>query len=137
NIDDPVLQSHNGEIVFYGKLTVQKGGLYLMKYFKELWDNGFSRSLYVLGGQDIIYHPEGRSMGDLIRKKFKKYIDEGLLKLEGKVEPRNISERLSRAEVVIIPSANDNLPYTVFEMMALGKILLVSKQGGQSEVIEN
>jgi glycosyltransferase involved in cell wall biosynthesis len=137
NIDDPVLQSHNGEIVFYGKLTVQKGGLYLMKYFKELWDNGFSRSLYVLGGQDIIYHPEGRSMGDLIRKKYKKYIDKGLLKLEGKIEPKNISERLSKAEVVIIPSANDNLPYTVFEMMALGKVLLVSKQGGQSEVIEN
>lgn len=130
-------ENHSGEIVFYGKLTVQKGAFYLLKYFKELWDGGFTRPLYVLGGQDIVYHPEGKSMGDLIRKKYKKYIDEGLLKLEGKIKPDNVPVRLKEAEVVIIPSANDNLPYTVFEMMALGKILLVSKQGGQAEVIEN
>ena len=130
-------QSHNGEIVFYGKLTIQKGALYLMKYFKHLWDSGFSRPLYLVGGQDIVYHPEGRSMGDIIKKRYKKYIDQGLLKLEGRVEPKEMAQRLSTAEVVIIPSANDNLPYTVFEMMALGKILLVSKQGGQREVIEN
>ena len=44
---------------------------------------------------------------------------------------------MSSAEVVIIPSENDNLPYVVFEMMALGRIVLVSKQGGQSEIVEN
>jgi len=129
--------NHQGEIVFYGKLTVQKGTFHLLNYFKKLWDEGFSRPLYLLGGQDIVYHPEGKSMGDLLKKKYKKYIDQGLLRLEGKIRRTDISDRLSKAEVVIIPSANDNLPYTVFEMMALGKILLISKQGGQSEVIEN
>ncbi len=130
-------ENHSGEIVFYGKLTVQKGAFHLLNYFKELWDNGFSRSLYLLGGQDIVYHAEGKSMGDLIKNKYKKYIAQGLLNLEGKIKPTDVPKRLQKAEVVIIPSANDNLPYTVFEMMALGKILLVSKQGGQSEVIEN
>jgi glycosyltransferase involved in cell wall biosynthesis len=130
-------QNHRGEIVFYGKLTVQKGAFYLLNYFKELWDKGFSRPLHLLGGQDIVYHPEQKSMGDLIKKKYEKYIDQGLLKLEGKIKPLDIPRRLSKAEVVIIPSANDNLPYTIFEMMALGKILLVSKQGGQFEVIEH
>lgn len=125
------------EIVFYGKLTLQKGALRLMAYFKELWDKGFERPLYLLGGQDIIYHPEGRTMGDIIRKKYKKYINRGLLKLEDRIEPAKIAARLSSAEVVIIPSDNDNLPYVVFEMMALGRVVLVSKQGGQSEVIEN
>jgi glycogen synthase len=130
-------QNHRGEIVFYGKLTVQKGAFYLLNYFKELWDNGFSRPLYLLGGQDIVYHAEEKSMGDLIKKKYKKYIQQGLLKLEGKIKPAKIADRLTKAEVVIIPSANDNLPYTVFEMMYLGKVLLISKQGGQSEIIEN
>jgi len=130
-------QNHGGEIVFYGKLTIQKGAFHLLNYFKELWDNGFSRPLHLLGGQDIVYHPEQKSMGDVIKKKYEKYIEQGLLKLEGKIKPADIARRLSKAEVVIIPSANDNLPYTVFEMMALGKILLVSKQGGQFEVIEN
>lgn len=132
-----ISSGHSGEIVFYGKLTVQKGAFYVLKYFKELWENGFSKALYLLGGDDIVYHPEEKSMGDIIRKKYKKHIDQGLLKLEGKIKPTNIAERLSKAEVVIIPSANDNLPYAVFEMMALGKILLVSKQGGQSEIIED
>lgn len=135
--DNTLSENHNGQIVFYGKLTFQKGAAHLLKYFKDLWDDGFQRPLYLLGGQDIVYHAEGKSMGDLIKKKYKKYIDEGLLKLEGKINPSEIRGRLSKAEVVIIPSANDNLPYTVLEMMALGKILLISKQGGQSEVIDD
>jgi glycosyltransferase involved in cell wall biosynthesis len=135
--NNTVAQTHGGEIIFYGKLTVQKGALHLLKYFKELWDDGFSRSLFMIGGQDIVYHPEAKTMGEFIRKKYKSYIEEGLLILEEGIEPTEIPSRLSRAEVVIIPSANDNLPYTVFEMMALGKILLVSKQGGQYEVIDN
>ena len=129
--------SHKGEIVFYGKLTVQKGALHLLRYFKELWESGFSRTLHLIGGQDIVYHAEKRTMGDLMRKRYKKYIDHGLLKLEKKINPADLASRLASAEVVIIPSANDNLPYVVFEMMALGKIVLTSKQGGQSEVVED
>ncbi len=133
----PAITGKVNEIVFYGKLTVQKGVLRLLNYFKELWDRKFDRPLYLIGGQDIVYHPEGITMGDLIRKKYKEYITRGLLKLEDRIKPSEISARLSRAEVVIIPSDNDNLPYVVLEMMALGKIVLASKQGGQSEIIEN
>ena len=131
------LGAHDGQIVFYGKLTVQKGALYLMKYFKELWDGGFSRPLYLIGGQDIVYHAEKMTMGDFIRKHYKKYIENGLLKLEKKVNPADMRRRLAKAEVVIIPSANDNLPYVAFEMMSLGKIVLASRQGGQREIVED
>ena len=125
------------EIVFFGKLTVQKGAFKLLEYFKNLWDSAFTRPLFLLGGQDIVYHPDGKTMGDIIRKKYKTYIDQGLLILEDRIEPASVAKRLAKAEVVIIPSCNDNLPYVVFEMMALGKVLLVSKQGGQFEVIED
>lgn len=133
----PISGKKGSEIVFYGKLTVQKGAFKLLEYFKKLWDKGFDRPLLLLGGQDIVYHPEGMTMGDIIIRKYKKYLDQGLLKLEGRIKPSEIGTRLSSAEVVIIPSENDNLPYVVFEMMALGQIVLVSKQGGQSEVVEN
>ncbi|QHL85951.1 glycosyltransferase [Nibribacter ruber] len=125
------------EIVFFGKLTYQKGASILLTYFKELWDGGFREPLILIGGQDIVYHPEGKTMGDLIRRKYKEYIDQGLLKLEDRIEPSQIQKRLSNAKVVIIPSMNDNLPYVVFEMMAMGKVVLASKQGGHSEVIEH
>jgi glycosyltransferase involved in cell wall biosynthesis len=131
------VDSSPDQIVFFGKLTPQKGAFRLMAYFKKLWDEGFNRPLYLLGGQDIVYHPEGISMGDIIRERYKRYIDQGLLKMEARVKPSNIAQRLSNAEVVIIPSDNDNLPYVAFEMMALGRIVLVSKQGGHSEVVEN
>jgi glycosyltransferase involved in cell wall biosynthesis len=124
------------EIVFYGKLTVQKGAFKLLGYFKDLWDGGFRRPLFLLGGQDIVYHPDGKTMGDIIRKTYKTYIEQGLLRLEDRMPPAQVADRLRSAEVVIIPSCNDNLPYVVFEMMALGKVLLVSKQGGQFEVIQ-
>ena len=125
------------EIIFYGKLTAQKGAFKLLTYFKKLWDEGFTRSLTVIGGQDIVYQAEGITMGDLVRRDYKKYIAAGLLLLEDRINPADIGDRLSGAEVLIIPSMNDNLPYVLFEMMALGKILLVSRQGGQAEVIEN
>jgi glycosyltransferase involved in cell wall biosynthesis len=134
---DKSKNEHRAEIVFYGKLTLQKGAFHLLNYFKELWDNGFIQPLYVIGGQDIIYHPEGKSMGDIIKKQYQKYITRGLLKLENKIRPSEIFQRLYNCEVAIIPSVNDNLPYVVFEMMGMGNIVLVSKQGGQSEIVEN
>ena len=130
------LSNEQDQIVFYGKLTAQKGAFRLMKYFSQLWDEGFNRPLYLLGGQDIVYHPEGLTMGDILRSRYKKYITKGLLRMENQVKPAEIPTRLSKAEVVIIPSDNDNLPYVVFEMMALGKIVLVSRQGGHSEVVQ-
>lgn len=126
-----------GQIVFYGKLTPQKGAFRLLKYFNELWDKGFERPLYLLGGQDIVYHPENKTMGDLIRTRYRNYMKRGLLILENRIRPAEVPQRLAAAELVIIPSNNDNLPYVVFEMMSLGKIVLVSKQGGQTEVVKD
>lgn len=134
---EPVPDTDANDIVFYGKLTVQKGAFKLLQYFKNLWDAGFARPLYLLGGQDIVYHPEGKTMGDIIRRTYQQHIEQGLLILEDRIAPTQIAARLARAEVVIVPSCNDNQPYVVFEMMALGKVLLVSKQGGQAEVIED
>jgi glycosyltransferase involved in cell wall biosynthesis len=125
------------EIIFFGKLTVQKGILQLLHYFKQLWDEGFQRPLILIGGQDIVYHPEGLSMGAIVRKKYKSYLNTGLLKLEDRIEPSAVEKRVAKAEVVIVPSNNDNLPYVTAEMMSLGKIVLVSEQGGHREVVQN
>jgi glycosyltransferase involved in cell wall biosynthesis len=123
------------EVVFFGKLSNQKGVFHLLQYFKILWKNGSSLALYLIGGQDIVYHPEGRQMGELIKSRYKQFIQQGLLKLEDKIPPAQIKDRMCRVKIVIIPSTVDNLPYIVLEMMALGKIVLVSKQGGQAEIV--
>jgi glycosyltransferase involved in cell wall biosynthesis len=126
-----------GRIVFFGKLSAQKGTFKLLTYFKQLWDEGSEQVLYLVGGTDIVYHPRGRTMGDIVAQDYRGYIEKGVLVMEGKIAPARMAESLKMAKVVIIPSTVDNLPYAVLEMMSLGKILLVSAQGGQAEIVSH
>jgi len=125
-----------GKIIYYGKLSPQKGSFELMEYFTELWDAGFPYPLYIVGGTDIVFHPEQRTMGQLIQDKYKAYQDRGMLILQGKIQPNWIKDTLQYAHLVIVPSIVDNMPYVVIEAMSLGKVVLASVQGGQSEIIE-
>lgn len=132
-----LIQQENNLIVCFGKLSPSKGTFSLLSYFKGLWDKGFSQPLHIIGSTSLLFHPEGETMGDIVRKKFKSYIDRNLLILAGELEPSTVHKILERAQVVIVPSLVDNLPYTVLEAMNLGKIVLASRQGGQSEVIKD
>jgi glycosyltransferase involved in cell wall biosynthesis len=125
------------KIVYYGKLSPQKGSFELLRYFKELWEDGFQYPLDIVGGTDIIYHPERKTMGQLIKKEYGPFLKCGLLKLHGKVTPIERDGYLSNAHVIIVPSIVDNLPYVVMEAMSLGRIVLVSRQGGQREMVEH
>ena len=124
------------KIIYYGKLSAQKGSFKLLEYFKELWDNGFHHPLHIIGGTDIVYHPELKTMGQLVEEKYAVYLQKGLLNLHGKIKPGQIQEYLRDAHVIIVPSIVDNMPYVVMEAMGLGKIVLASVQGGQKEMLE-
>jgi len=125
------------EIIFYGKLIPQKGCIELLQYFSELWDEGMGIPLRFIGGGHHLFHPLNMDLGEYLKKKYKKYADKGLLLLEGEITPLELSSKLSQAHIIIIPSIVDNLPYTLLETMALGKVVLASAQGGQSEVIKH
>ncbi|HTE27553.1 glycosyltransferase [Flavitalea sp.] len=124
-----------GRIVFYGKLSPQKGVFEMFEYFKHLWDAGESYILHVVGGTEKVYYPEMKTMGQLIEDRYASYIRKGLVKFTGKVSPAVKDLVLSDAHVVLIPSLNDNLPYAAIEAMGLGKVILASVQGGQAELI--
>ncbi len=128
---------HNKEIIFYGKLSPQKGTFKLLEYFSRRWSQGNVQKICLIGDQEIFYHPESRTMGDLIRRRYAGQISKGLLSLERKIDPSLMNSRLDKAAVVIIPSTVDNFPYVVLEMMALGRIVLVSAQGGQREIVQD
>jgi len=125
------------KIIYYGKLSPQKGSFELLSYFKKMWNAGFSHPLHIVGGTDIVYHPEQLTMGQLVNKQYGKYISSGLLRLHGKIKPSAIESELNSAHVIVVPSIVDNLPYVVIEAMALGKIVLASVQGGQREMIDH
>ena len=124
------------KIVFYGKLSPQKGVLDLLEYFKQIWENS-TLQLVLVGGTDIVYYPQMATMGSYVKKMYKKYINDGRLVIKDKIHPCEMKKEMSEAHVVVIPSIIDNLPYALLENMALGKIVLTSLQGGQAEVVRD
>jgi len=125
------------KIVYYGKLSPQKGSFELLDYFQELWDEGFAHALHVIGGTDIVFQPEQLTMGQIVQRRYGDYIRRGLLVLHGKIPPERISDALADAHVVLLPSIVDNLPFACLEALACGKIVLASVQGGQREIIQD
>nr|WP_214449345.1 glycosyltransferase [Flavihumibacter rivuli] len=130
------IRFEEGDIAFFGKLTYQKGGLHLIKQMSNLWDNGFDKSLNIIG-DDHYFEPRQMSMKEYLTKKYKRHVDSGRIKFEGKISPDQINDRLSKAQLIIVPSLVDNFPYAVVESMLLGKVVITSNAGGQAEMIED
>jgi glycosyltransferase involved in cell wall biosynthesis len=127
----------NGDIVFFGKLTPQKGALEMLSYLKPMWDKGFDKSISIIGGGQHLFYPVGEDMIDHIKKMYSTYIKKGLILFEGNMAPSDLKKRLMTAHIVITPSIVDNLPYAVLEVMAMGKVVLSSSNGGHTEILEN
>ncbi len=131
-----VFNYKKNKIVFYGKLSLQKGVMELLKYFEEIWTTS-DLELVLIGGTDIVYYPQMATMGSYVKNVYKKYIAEGRLVIKDKIPPAELKNEISDAHVVVLPSIIDNLPYALLETLALGKIVLASRQGGQAEVIND
>lgn len=128
---------NEGELAFFGKLTPQKGCLEMFEYLKQMWDNGFDKRLKVIGGGSHFFYPKQMDMQDYIKNKYAAYIQKGLVVFEGNVPPHQLHDHLASAQLVIVPSIVDNLPYAVIEAMQLGKVVLASDCGGQKELVES
>ena len=124
------------DLVFLGRMQYLKGILHLLKYLRELWEEGFNIPLSIIGG-DTIFHPANQLMSNYIREKYQKYIKKGLIKIEGLLAQKNLHKRLEKATIVIIPSLFETFPYSVVEPMAIGKVVIASDTGGQTEIIED
>ncbi len=134
---EPDYNYQDGDLIFFGKLTPQKGGLEMLNYLKSMWDQGFSGKVSIIGSGEHFFYPKMIDMGAYVRKRFDAYIRQGLLRFEGHIPPEKLPDRLAAAHAVIVPSTVDNLPYTVLEAMSLGKVTLVSEQGGHAELVSH
>lgn len=125
------------EYTFFGKLTPQKGCLYILRLFEQRWRNGSKATLSLVGSGKHLFHPEMMDMDVYIRRQYKNRIDAGLLQLKGAISPGQLNEMLKESKIILVPSIVDNFPYTVVEAMARGRIVLASVQGGQKELIDD
>lgn len=127
---------NRGEIAFLGKLTYQKGVQDIIQYLDRPWSEGLKVTLRIIG-DDHYFTPKAQSMLDHLRGRYSDHFEAGRIVVEGKAAPSALYDKLRTAHLVVIPSIIDNLPYTVVESMAKGKIVLASNAGGQSEVIKD
>lgn len=123
------------EIVMFGRHEERKGLLSFLKAIRLLDERGILNGIRVtlLGGFSEI---AGRHSGLVVTDMMKGVSAElrvipNFNRLEAM---RYLSER--RGALVVIPSPEENLPYTVMEAMALGKPVLSSNRGGAAEIVD-
>ena len=117
-----------------GRLEWRKGVVGLIEACTRLWTDGGKFRLTLIGG-DTDFAPLNCTIGDLIRRRFGQWIDRGNLNLPGPVPYTEVREHVRRAWAATIPSHWENFPNTCIEAMAEAQVPLVSRQGGQAEMV--
>jgi glycosyltransferase involved in cell wall biosynthesis len=125
------------DFIVIGKLSPAKGILTTLAVFEKLWKKGYGYKLKLIGDENYFHHAAGITTGDLIRKKYSSWLNAGLLVMTGMLEPAKIKKEIHQADIILVPSSVENLPYTVIETMAAGKVVVASSQGGQRELIND
>jgi glycosyltransferase involved in cell wall biosynthesis len=128
------LEPESGELLCVGRLQPLKGVLRLVAACEALWQEGDGFRLTLVGG-DTGYGGPGRTVGSFLHERYGKRIDEGRLRLTGRLSRAEVGERLRRAWAVVIPSLWENFPLVGCEAMSLGQVVLASRSGGQAEQV--
>ena len=115
------------------RLTHWKGVETAIKAFEILWADGVDVPFHVYG-DDTFFTVTGTDYSDYLKKRYKKYIDSGLLKIKGKRPRSEIAEDGKTAYAQIHPSHYDNFPYSLLEAMSEGTICVAGVNGGIREI---
>ncbi|OPA76079.1 hypothetical protein BVG16_17840 [Paenibacillus selenitireducens] len=136
--DDPVWKaecSYGTDILYMGRSEFRKGVIQLIKGMEKLWLQGHHYTLTMLGG-DTYFHPRGTMLGEWLKKKYARWVQEGKLVFKDTVPPQQLNNELKNARVAVIPSLYENYPYNCIIAMSTGTPVIVSRTGGQAEMVD-
>ena len=132
---DGAIRYECGDYLLYtGRLEYRKGIMQFIDQMALLWEGGNRTKLVALGG-DTYFSPKDKNLGEILKEKNRRWIEEGLLEFKDTVPPDEFNQIVARARGIVIPSIYENFPYTCVISMWQGCPMLVSKQGGQSEMV--
>ena len=123
----------NINILFIGKLNIQKGGLLLADLIPNVL-NSFNNVNFTLVGGDGPSHLKGITMQSYLKQRI---VDHDRVYFAGAVNLDEVPRFLSKSDIVIIPSLWENFPYVCLEAMSAGRAIIGSKNGGMSEMLAN
>lgn len=125
NSDEVKKYKDEGYAFFFGRLSVEKGILNLLKAIKQL-DNG---KLIIAGNG-----PEKENIELFIKENG----IEDRVKMVGYLNQEQVKEYIKNSKFVVVPSIwYENCPYSILETMEIGKPIIGSKIGGIPELIED
>ncbi|KEO59904.1 glycosyltransferase [Thioclava indica] len=124
---------HYDHFYMASRLTHWKGVESAIKAFEILWNDGIEVPLYIYG-EDTFFSVTGTNYSEYIEKRYKRYIDAGLLILKGKCPRSEISKSSSTAYAQVHPSHFDNFPYSILEAMSEDTICVAGSKGGIREI---
>ncbi len=111
-----------GYLLYFGRLSKEKG-------LEMIYESRIKNQEYLLVG-------DGEMKKELENKIKKENIEN--VKLLGYKSGDELNELIQNAKAIIIPSIwYENMPYSMLEAMAIGKIVIASNIGGMAEIIKN
>ena len=143
NIDEKELKKYKDmekktekkTLLYFGRTEYRKGVVQMLKGAEKLWKKGLDFKVKIIGG-DTILEPKGSYIGEDLKKKYAKYIESGNLEMLKPIPHLQLIPHILSATAVTIPSLYENFPNTCIYSMWLGKPVLVSRSGGQAEMVK-
>lgn len=129
------IKSEKKTILYFGRTEYRKGVIQMLKGAEKLWEKGLDFKIKIIGG-DVKLESKGTFIGEELKKKYAKYIENGNLEMLKPIPHLELIPHILSATAVTIPSLYENFPNTCIYSMWLGKPVLVSKSGGQSEMVQ-
>ena len=132
-----VTSSNNDKktFLYFGRTEYRKGVIQMLKGAEKLWKKGLEFKIKIIGG-DTKLESKGTFIGEELKKKYATYIEEDKLEILGPIPHLELIPHILSANAVIIPSLYENFPNTCIYAMWLGRPVLVSKSGGQAEMVK-
>lgn len=121
-------------ILYFGRTEYRKGVIQMLKGAEKLWRKGLDFKIKIIGG-DTKLESKGTFVGEEIKKKYAQYIESGNLEMLNSIPHLDLIPHILSATAVTVPSLYENFPNTCIYAMWLGKPVLVSKSGGQAEMV--
>lgn len=135
--DEEILNRRNynsDTILYFGRTEYRKGIGEALVAFNRLWEEGYPYKLKIIGG-DTFFYPRNTMYGQSLKEKYHHRIEQGLLIFCDAIPPQDLVPEILNARGVIIPSLYENYPYTCLQSMWYGAPMIVSKSGGQAEMV--
>lgn len=114
-------------VLFVGRLEYRKGIDTLLR----AWPRVETDATLTIVGRDVIDYRTNTLIGAPLRA--------GLDRADflGPQPPERVAQLQATASVVVVPSPDDNFPFTCIEAMAAGRVVVAANTGGAAEMIEH